>query len=119
LKILVIIILKAVIDHKKSFFFRLNVTASRSSGDIHFLNLLCFSIYDLILCRMYQNISDPIFKYAKNFDALVPAALGTKYETRHTSLFHKKLGSPNRFSRSLITIFSTKGFLTVVIVHPF
>jgi hypothetical protein len=47
------------------------------------------------------------------------AALGTKYETRHTSLFHKKLGSPNRFSRPLILIFSKKYFLTVAIVHPF
>jgi hypothetical protein len=33
-----------------------------------------------------------------------PATLGTKYEHRHTSLFHKKLGSPNRFSRPLIII---------------
>jgi hypothetical protein len=43
---------------QEKFFFRtyLNVTASRSSGDLHFLNLLCFSIYDLILCRMYQNV---------------------------------------------------------------
>ena len=41
---------------------------------------------------------------------LAPAALGTKHETRHTSLFYQKLGSPNRFSRPLIIIFSTKGF---------
>jgi hypothetical protein len=46
---------------------------------------------------------------------LAPVALGTKYETRHTSLFHQKLVSPSRFSRSLIVIFSTKGFLTVAI----
>jgi hypothetical protein len=50
---------------------------------------------------------------------LAPAALGTKYETRHTSKKKKKLGSPNRFSRSLIIIFSTKDFLTVAIFHPF
>jgi len=30
---------------------------------IHFLKLLCFSIYGLILCRMYQNVSGPILKY--------------------------------------------------------
>ena len=41
----------------------LNVTASRSSGEIHFLKLLCFSIYGLILCRMYQSVSGPILKY--------------------------------------------------------
>jgi len=29
------------------------------------------------------------------------------------------LVSPNRFNRPLVIIFSTKGFLTVAIVHPF
>jgi hypothetical protein len=37
----------------------------------------------------------------------------------HTSLFRQKLCSPNRFSRPLIIIFSTKGFLTVTTVLPF
>jgi len=61
----------------------------------------------------------PHSKILKKILMLAPAALGTKHETRHTSLFHQKLGSPNRFSRSLIIIFLTKGFLTVAIFHPF
>ena len=58
---------------------------------------------------MYQNVSGPILKFWKNF-VLAPAALGTKCETRHTSLFRQKFGSLNRFSRPLIIIFSTKRF---------
>ena len=105
------------IYHKKNFFCKL--TLSRSSGEIHFLKLLCFSIYGLMLCKMYQNVSGPILKYWKNFNAC-SAALGTKYETRHTSLFRQKLGSRSRFSRPLIIIiFSTKDFLTITIVLPF
>jgi hypothetical protein len=50
---------------------------------------------------------------------LASAALGTKYEARHTYLFHQKFGSPNCFSRPQIIIFSTNGFLTVAIVRPF
>ena len=85
LKILVIILFRAVTDHN---FFQtcLNVTASRSSGDIHFLKLLCFSMYGLILCRMYQNVSDPILKYSKNFD-VCSSSIGNKvWNSPHLTL---------------------------------
>ena len=55
----------------------------------------------------------------KKIFVLAPAALGTKFETRHTFLFRQKLGSPNRSSRPLIITISTKGFLTITVVLPF
>ena len=98
---------------------QLKVTASRSSGEIYFLTLLCLSIHAVILCRVYQNVSRPILKYWRKKLVHPPATLRTKYETRHISLFRLKLVSPYRFSLLLIIIFSTKGFLTITTVIPF
>ena len=59
------------------------------------------------------------FQNTEKFFVLAPAALGTKFETRHTFLFRQKLGSPNRFSRPLIITLSTKGFIPITVVLPF
>lgn len=76
------------------------------------------SIWEHKPFRIYQNVSGPILKYWKIY-MVAPTALGTKYETSHTPLFLQKLYFPSHFSRPLVIIFSTKGFLTIIIVQQF
>ena len=57
---------------------------------------------------MYQNMSGPILKYWKNCCAC-SSSIGNK--VWNSPLFRQKLVSLSRFSRPLIIIFSTKGFL--------
>ena len=53
---------------------------------------LFFYIWPNIMYDVPERVG-PHSKILKKIFVVAPAALGTKYETRHTSLFRQKLGS--------------------------
>ena len=87
-----------------------NREVARKLGfEIYFLKLLCFSLYGLILCRMYQNVSGPIIKYWKNFCAC-SSSIGNKVWNSPHFCLSSKIGFTQSFLSSSNNNFFNKGF---------
>ena len=67
--------------------------------EIYFLKLLCFTIYGLILCRMYQNVSGAIIKHWKKKICACSSSVGNKV----WDLSHFSLSSKIGFTQTLLS----------------